>query len=175
MKTKIVLLVLTALIIQSCNHTPENYFDRAVLNSNTLSNFGSTDLNQIVSLKENKGLMGSVDGKFVPQDNAELYVTSWLVVDIENKIKRIEELKPNKDTEEMLKRSLALFNFALERYKTEYLSIAKLLDSGADKKEIDNAIIDFDSKYIVKFTELYNSLIEVGIPYAESHNINVSY
>lgn len=177
MKIKIVLLVVVALMIQSCEiqHTPENYFDRAVLNANLIVNFGSEDLNELVSGKENKSLMGSVDGNFVVQDNAELYITSWKIVDIENKIKSIEELKPENDANEMIKRSLTLFNFVLERYKAEYLDIAKLLDSGASKAEIDTAISNVDTKYVEKFDELYNSLMEVGIPYAKANGINVTY
>ena len=177
MKIKIVILVLVAFIIQSCeiNNTPENYFDRAVLNTNLVVNIGSTDLNSMVLQKENKSLMGSVDGKFIAQESAELYITSWQIVDIENKIKSIEELKPTEETKEMIDRSLKLFNFVLERYKTEYVAIAKLLDNGAPKSEIEAAITDFDAKYITKFEELHNSVLEVGIPYAEANGIQVSY
>jgi len=177
MKIKIVLLIFTALILQSCvgGHTPEDYFDRAVLNTNLLSQFGLDELNGLVAGKQNKSLFGDVDDEFIMQDNVVLHMETWKIREIEDKIKSIKELEPTEDTKEMLDRSLALFNFVLDKYKTDYMNIAKLMDSGASKAEIDQAISSFDDTYYEDFEKLYDSVVEVGIPYAEANGINVSY
>ena len=176
MKIRIILLVCTILLLHSCDKkTPVNYFDTAVLNVNTVSGFGSQELELLVSGKELKNLMGKVDDKFVVQHNAELHVRSWKILDIENKIKSIKELEPTEDTKEMLSRSLELFNFVLEKYKTEYVSIAKLIDAGAPKSEIESKISDFDNKELIKFNAMYEGVIEVGLPYAKANGIEVTY
>lgn len=176
MKVKIVLLSFIGLILQSCiSQTPENYFVRAVFNINSSSYFGSGELNELITGKENKSLLVYVDGEFIMQDNATLYVESWKIVEVENKIEDIKELKPTEDTKEMLDRSLKLFNFVLEKYKTDYIDIAKLIDSGVSKSDIDSAIVNFDNATLPEFQKLYDSVIEVGIPYAEANGIDVSY
>lgn len=171
MKKNIQLLFIGCCIFSmSCNTaTPENYFDRAVLASNMLGGFADGQLRELASPSAKLGDNGTT----VPMKRKE---------ELDQKIKFIEEdfdklksLKETKETKEMLKASIAMYEYVLPVFKTEYQQLAKLYDDGAPKQSTEALTKLIHDKYYDHYHELYEKLISIGKLYAEKHSIQVNW
>ncbi|MEI9810085.1 MAG: hypothetical protein WDO16_20680 [Bacteroidota bacterium] len=152
--------------------TPENYFDRAVLNTNTLVGFANDGLQRELDQPSMKMVNGDKDHP-VQMKRREI---------MDNKIRFLEEdmgklngLKETDDTREMLQTSKALNEYVLAVYKNEYQQLAKLYDDIADKDQVQSLIQSIHDKYYAGFDELYKKLIAIGKSYAEKHSIKVNW
>ena len=94
---------------------------------------------------------------------------------VEANLKKLKGLKQNEDTKEMLQASLALHEYILPVYKTEYQQLAKLYDEGASKENIQAQAQSIHDRHAPEFDELYNKLIAIGKLFAERHNIKVNW
>ena len=75
----------------------------------------------------------------------------------------------------MLQTSLALHDYILPVYKTEYQQLAKLYDEGASNEKIQLQAQMINQKYYSHFDELYTKLISIGKLYAEQNSIKVNW
>ena len=160
------------LLCTSCNSvSPEKCFEIAVLNSNMLVGFANQgQLRELespsVKLPENGGEPVAMKRSEVIESKADF---------VETNLKKLQGLKETEDTKEMVQASLALHEYILPVYKTEYQQLARLYDEGASKESIEAQAQAIHDKYAPKFDELYDKLISIGKSFAERHNIKVNW
>ena len=167
----VILFVVCCLLLASCStDTPQNYFDRAVLNSNTLVGFADEwHLRQM----ETPGIKLNEKGETVSVKRIE---------DVVQKIQFMEEdkgklkaLKETEETKEMLQTSAALYDYILPVYKNEYTKLAELYDSNAPKAATDSLAKKIHDSYYTEYEAIYNKLISIGKVYAQKHSIKVNW
>lgn len=176
MKTKLFLFATIVVLFTSCNFDgASSYFGKTALNTNLLSGFGSEDFKHLIGSKEaNQLVIYDAEYNWVLQDKIVPSLETSTIPSIEKAIEDVKSLKETSDTKEMIERSLALYNYALEKHKNEYIEFGKLVDSGASKIDIELTMLNFDQQYLEEFWELHTSLMDVAIPYAEANGIEVS-
>lgn len=167
---KLFILLGTVVAFSACtNPTPENYFDKAVLNTNIVNDFGSERLTkELIAYGANKDT--AQGGK----NQSETFIDSKVQY-ITRQLKDIKDLKETDETKNMLKTSIALFEYVLPVYKNEYMALAKLSDQGGTPDDILSLGKEIDVKYGVRFDSLYDVLTDEGKKYAAAHNINVKW
>lgn len=175
MKTKhITCLLLLGLFmtLTACNTaTPENYFDKAILNTNMFNDFASENFTrQLVA-----STIQHTDVQLPKQIEPAAGIVKNKVLYIENALKGVKALKQTDDTREMLQTAIALHEYVLPVYKNEYTALAKMCDSGASKEDISARALDIDNKYARHFEDLFDKLTSLGKIYAQAHNINVTW
>ncbi len=160
---KTMTVLFCSILIFSCSSTtPETYFNTAVLNTNMFAGFGSNGI-----LRQ----MGSGEAdKTYNKKQMDVKIKF-----IEENFEKVKDLKQTDDTKEMINASLALYEYILPVYKTEYVKLAELFDSGAAEAEIQSFNKSIQDKYYNGFKELYDNLIRIGKMYAEKHNIKVNW
>ena len=172
MKKNIHLLILVSfLFFTACNTaTPEQYFDRAVLNSNTLVGFAGE---RPISELEYPSVKMAKDGSAVPMQRKEI---------LDQKIKFMEEdfaklkgLEETAETKEMLQASIAIYEYVLPVLKTEYAQLANAYDEAASPETIKSETQVIHEKYYTHYNELYQKLIGIGKVYAAKHSIKVNW
>ena len=88
---------------------------------------------------------------------------------------KIKKLKETDDSRDMLKASVAVYEYVMPVYKREYTQLAKLYDENAPKEQIVLFSKNIHDKYAAGFEERINTLIGIAKPYASRHNINVKW
>jgi hypothetical protein len=160
-------------IMTACNTaTPENYFDRAVLNSNMLVGFANRGLERELDQPSAKMVDGDINHT-EPMKRKE--IIDGKIQYLEEQLGKIKNLKVTDDTKEMLETSIHLHEYILPVYKNEYQQLAKLYDDGASKEQIQSLTQSIHDKYYPGFDELYNKLIAIGKVYAAKHDIKVNW
>ena len=176
MLKKIFLFLLTgfvAVFIVSCNTaTPQNYFETAVLTSNTLMGFANDGLVRELDYPTVQMVDGDIN-KTAPMKRIEIINSK--IEYLEPNLKKIKQLKETGDTKDILKASLALNEYVLPVYKNEYVQLAKLYDDGAAKEQVQAYANSIHEKYGAGFDKLYEELIAAGKIYADRHKINVHW
>jgi hypothetical protein len=167
-----VLLICCAMLFACNTATPEKYFDEAVLNSNMMMGFAGEGMQRQLEQPSVKLVEGTTN-QTAPMKRREV---------VDNKIKfldesfaKIKQLKETEDTKSMLQASVALYEYVLPVYKTDYLQLAKLYDDNASKEQIASFSKTIHDKYFTGFEERFNTLINTGKPYAARHQINVNW
>lgn len=159
-------------VISGCNTaSPEKYFDLAVLNSNMLVGFANQG--QLRELESPSVKLSETGGQPVTMKRSE--VVQSKIDFVEANLKKLQDFKQTDDTKEMLQTSIALHEYILPVYKTEYQQLAKLYDEGAANESIQAQAQAIHDKHNPKFDELYNKLISIGKTFAERHNIKVNW
>ncbi|HRI21772.1 MAG TPA: hypothetical protein PLA68_12500 [Panacibacter sp.] len=167
------LFVFCAYLFDACNTvTPENYFDRAVLNVNMMQGFAGGGLQRELESPGVKMVEGSKD-QFMPMKRKEIIDDK--IHSIETNAEKVRQLKQTDDTKEMLQASMALYDFTLPVYKNEYMQLARLYDDGASAEQIQMAEKSIEEKYSVKFGQLFDALTTAGKLYAVKNNIQVNW
>jgi len=160
------------LLCMGCNSvTPEKCFDIAVLNSNMLVGFANEG--QIRELESPSVKMSENGNGTVAMSRSDLVQAK--VDFVEGNLKKLKGLKETEDQKEMVQASLALHDYILPVYKTEYQQLAKLYDEGSSKESIQLQSQAIHDRYAFKFDDLYNKLIGIGKSFAERHNIKVNW
>src|SRR5690242_10566717 len=119
-------------VLVSCEMaTPENYFDRAVLNCNLMHGFAGSGLRRQLESPSVK-LAESGNGETVPMKRKE--VIDSAITSLETNFEKVKKLKETDDARDILKASIALYEYVLPVYKTEYQQLAKLYDEGAPRE-----------------------------------------
>jgi hypothetical protein len=168
-----ILAICFCLFLTACNTaTPENYFDRAVLNSNSLVGFAGEGLERELDQPSAKMVDGDVNH---PVAIKRKEVMDNKIQFLEEDLAKLKKLKETADTKEMLLTSIALHEYILPVYKNEYQQVARLYDGIGGKEEIQAAIQAIHDKYYTRFDELYKKLIAIGKLYASKHNIKVDW
>ncbi len=167
------LLLSIACLFSSCNlATPQNYFDRAVLNCNLMHGFAGRGMQQELESPSDK-LADAKTGATVSMKRKE--IIDEKVQSLETNLAKIKQLKETDDTREVLQASLALYNYVLPIYKTEYQELAKLYDEGAAPEKIEAMEQSLGAKYFVGFETLFDKLTAVAKPFAARHDIKVKW
>jgi hypothetical protein len=170
MKKNIAIFIITCLTLFSCSNTPREYFDRAALNCNLLFGFAGYELKRDLANPSEK-LVDEKTMKMAPVTRKEL---------VEEKLERIEEnyqkvrsLGNDADAADMVKASLALYEFVIPVYKNEYHQLAALYDNGSPAGKIEELEKSINEKYEAVFLRLYNAVGAAGKAYAAKHGIQV--
>lgn len=153
-----VLFLTLPVFLQSCSEPADKFFGVAVLNTNTISDFGTPSLakqlngDEAVSVVENK------------------------VLYMEKVLKDLNALSANNDSRaEIKKQSIALYEFVIPVYKNEYTAYAKLSDTKAPQEQKDELLKSIEQKYNAEFEKKYTSLLSIGKAFAEDNNLNVNW
>lgn len=177
MKTKITFIVSALLffVLQSCKmeNTPEEYFDRTSLNTNLIFEFGARDFKRMGETKSASQLMAYDEKGTFPAKSYEDHILRFKIPYINQTIEKIKDLKPTEETTPMINASLDLFNFVKEKYQTDYVKIARLMDKKAPKEEIEKAIFEMETVNFSTFDQKYKKLWDLALPYAKEHGIEV--
>lgn len=177
MTVKIKFFYLTVLftLLQSCQleNTPEEYFDRTALNTNILMGFGARDFTTMEQNRNAGQLLAYDDNGTFPAKSYEDHILRFKMPYIDQSIEKIKELKPTDETSEMIQASLDLFEFVKEKYKTDYLKIATLMEKKAPREEIDKALTQMEQTTFPVFDKKYKKLWNLAMPYAKKHGIEV--
>ena len=173
MKKFFFIVALMATIFSSCtDQSPENTFSQAVLNTNLFYSFASNaDFRQLESPSV-KLVPGTTD-KTEPMKRAE--VIQDKIDALSASFNKVKNLNADGDTKAMLESSVALYEYVLPVYKTEYMQLAKLYDDGASADLIQQMTETIQSKYQAGFIQLKDKLTVAGKEYAQKHNINVRW
>lgn len=166
-----VLLIAFSFLFASCSNSPQEYFNRAALNCNTLYGFADSyaikrDLGTPQERLTDEKTMATAPVK------REQVVKEKLAT-VEENYQKVKSLGSNADAEAMVKSSLALYEFVIPVYKNEYTQLAALYDENAPAEKIAAAEKNIVDKYAGKFEQLYNDVIQKGTAYAEKNGIRV--
>jgi hypothetical protein len=164
------ILGILVLLSSGCNLIPvsaEEYFDKAALNANTIANFGSDYFAKREYFLKNTSGDGGV------MKSAVTYL-EYSISQAEKHLTDIKGLPPTTETKPMIDASIDLYQFMIESYKTDYMPIAKMIDSQAPKAEIDKALSDLDAKSYNSFAEKQNKLWQIAQKYAKDNGIKLT-
>ncbi|WP_118951611.1 hypothetical protein [Taibaiella helva] len=157
----------------ACNMaTPENYFDRVVLNANGFAYFGGEGAMRILSMPPAKLKEGSTT-ETVQMTRKEMVEMS--ITQMEQNLEKIKKLPDDNEAREMVQTSLRLYDIVLPAYKNEYREMAKLFDAGAPKEQIEALAQRIDEKYYKDYEQVFTKLTELGKVYAGKHDIKVNW
>lgn len=160
------------LFFNSCTTTPENYFDIAVLNVNMMTEFASEMQDrelQSPSVKLKEGTTSEtvqMKRKEVVEDRLGY---------IEENYKKLQGLKETDATKNLLKASLALYEYVIPVYKKEYVQLAAMYDNNEPQEKIDAMTKSIHYNYYSRFDALTNTLFTEGKAYAAKNNIKVNW
>lgn len=158
------------LLFAACNTvSPEKYFEHAVLNSNLFVGFAADK--PMMELRSPSVKMTENKSKPVAMKRSEVINTK--IQFIEASFEKVKNLKETDDTKDMLRASMALYNYVLPIYKTEYVQLAKLYDDNVSEDQITAKVQSIHNKYYSRYEELHSKLINIGELYAEKHGIKV--
>ncbi|MBT2564387.1 hypothetical protein J7E50_23505 [Pedobacter sp. ISL-68] len=165
---KNVMLMVMVLTITACEfsfNTPEEYFDRAALNTNGVSRFGTYYFEGYqIYLKSVTG-----PGKVT---NCEKYLQN-AIASAEKDLEKVKKLKPTAKTEAMLNASKDLYTYVLASYKTEHLQVAKMIDNHEPEDKINAVLVKVDTKSYDIFIKKYEKLWKLADVYAKENGIEV--
>jgi len=167
------LLVIFSLSIQSCVEPADKFFDTAILNTNTITDFATPILAKHINDE-------TIEFPDIPSskkngDEAVKMVQNNILY-MEKSLKDIKELSANSDDRKAIKeKAIALYEFVIPVYKNEYTNYAKLCDSKADQTKKDLLENAIDEKYAAKFEKMYTDLINTGKIFAKENNLNVDW
>jgi hypothetical protein len=161
----------SSILCTSCNSlSPEKTFEIAVLNSNMIVGFASDRLSRELE---------SPSVKLVENNKTETMKRSEVIkskIDFsEEVLGKLKGMKQTDDTKEMLNASVAVYEYILPVYKTEYQQLAKLFDENASEENIRAQTQAIHDKYYQQFDQHYNNLINIGKSFAQRHNIRVNW
>lgn len=170
---KLFLTVACCCLIASCEQpTPHDYFARAVLNCNLLHGFAGKGLQSELDSPSVK-LTDARTGASAPMKRKE--VVDDKITFIEQSLAKVRKLKQTDDTKDIVQASIALYEYVLPVYKSEYQQLAKLYDDGVPKVQIEALASAISTKCRPKFEALSASLTDAGKPFAERHDIKVKW
>lgn len=158
------------IFLMACNTaTPEKNFDVAVLNTNVIVGFAGS--RQLRNMEPSPALDDKGKVVSMTRENEVLSKIKF----VEESLGKIKKLGETDDNRDIVQASLALYNYVLPVYKTEYMQLATLYDQNASEETIDAAAQAIGSKHAASFEALYGKLIAAGKVYASKHNIKVNW
>jgi len=169
-----VALILTlSIFLQSCSEPADKFFGTAVLNTNTISDFGTPILAKHINDQ-------TLEFPDIPSSkkkgNEALQQVQNQLLYMEKSLKDIKALSDNDDLRRDIKaQSIALYEFVIPVYKNEYTTYAKLCDAKATQDQKDQLIKIIEQKYNAEFEKKYALLLENGKTFAEKNNLNVDW
>jgi len=160
-----------SLLTISCNPKPQRYFDVAVLSINMISDFGG----RLEYEMENPSVTLVEGTKDQTRPMKRIEIIEEKIKIVEDHLKDVKDLKETDESRDILKASIALHEYVLPVFKTEYVQLARLYDSGAAKEEIISYQQSIWNKYGNRFSQLFEALTDAGKKYAAKHEIKVNW
>ncbi len=158
-------------VLASCDDaSPKTCFDRAVLNCNLIHDFASKGLLRQLESPSVK-LTDARTGASAPMKRKE--VIDDKIAFIEQSLEKVRKLRQTVDTKDIVQASIALHEYVLPVYRSEYQQLAKLHDDGAAKGPIEALASAITVKYRAGFEALSDRLTTAGKAYASRHDIKV--
>ncbi len=171
-KINYLFFIMAVLLSTSCNTTTaEDIFSDAVLNTNLIYGFADEGMVRELASPSVKS-DGTADG-YITMKRKEIIDTK--IVFIEKAFENVKALKKQNDNTEMLEASIALYEFVLPVYKSDYSKLAALYDAGASESLINQLAQDIHIKNYSTYERLSSRLLAAGKLYAARHNIKVNY
>lgn len=171
----LVMLFVVGLCVTACNFggvSPQKTFDVLGLNLNKIPYKFSQHFNEIRGQLKNGSLT------YITQDNevkkgvsASEYVENMYGDMFKKDIEAIKSLQVDDETKPMQQATLDVFNYTQEVYKTDMLSIAKMIDEGKSDDEINTAIETLQNTKGKIIDEKFNKAHDLIFPYADKHGI----
>lgn len=166
------LLFLGIFMLSACNTaSPQKTFEIAALNTNMLSDFGSREIKRM--LETEPQTLDAVNKKMIPSTYHNYF--KFQISDLQTRYNSINNIKEDKENEELLAASKDLFSYAITKETEGYLPIAKMKDENAPTKDIQKAITDFDNATQQEMDLKFKTLTEAAKAYAQKFNINVKF
>lgn len=167
------LLLTLSLFLQSCSEPADQFFGAAILNTNTISDFGTPILAKHVNDETLE--FPDIPSSKKKGDEAVKHMQSNILY-MEKSLTDIKALSANDDSRKSIKeKSTALYEFVIPVYKNEYTAYAKLCDSKAPQAQKDAIIKSIEQKYNAGFESKYSALLDEGKAFAAENNINVDW
>lgn len=110
------------------------------------------------------------DGEVI-KGTAVAYVQQFVILTVDENLKKVEALSPNKDDQELIEASLEVFRYGKQIFETEYLDIAAMIDDQKPPEEIHAAIDKLFAKHDGEMQKRFERLDSYALPFAEKHNI----
>jgi len=159
--------------LQSCNEDPDRFFGVAVLNTNTISDFGTPILAKHIN--DETVEFADIPSSKKKGDEATQYVVRNLSY-MEKSLKDIKALgEGGDDRKEIKAQSIALYEYVIPVYKNEYTAYAKLCDTKAPQEQKDEIIKSIAQKYNAEFERKYGQLLASGKTFADKNGIQVDW
>lgn len=122
---------------------------------------------------ENPSVKLTPSGETAPMTRKE--IVDGHIRSIDESYQTTKMLGESDDNREMLRTSIALYEYVLPVYRNEYSQLAALYDRGAAKAELEAAYKAIAGKYLKGYQEKTDSLIAAGKPFAKRHGIRVKW
>lgn len=159
--------------LQSCSEDPDKFFGVAVLNTNTISDFGTPNLANHINDETKE--FADIPSSKKKGDEGVQYVARNLSY-MEKSLKDIKALSESGDQRKEIKaQSIALYEYVIPVYKNEYTAYAKLCDTKAPQEQKDEIIKSIAQKYNAEFERKYGQLLESGKTFADKNGLNVDW
>jgi len=169
----IALLVIISLSSQSCAEPADQFFDTAILNTNTINDFATPVLAKHINDETTE--FPDIPSSKKNGDEAQKLIKNNILY-MEKSLNDITELNANSDERKSIKeKSIALYEFVIPVYKNEYTNYAKLCDSKADQIKKDKLEHSIEQKYGAKFEKMYTDLLDSGKAFASENKLNVDW
>ena len=167
------LLLSVSLFFQSCSEPADKFFGVTVLNTNTITDFGTPILAKHIEAETTE--FPDIPSSKKKGDEAVKNVESKILY-MEKVLKDIQGLSASDDARKVIKeQAIALYELVIPVYKNEYTAYAKLCDAKAPQAQKDEIIKSIEQKYNPEFEKQYASLLSNGKAFAEDNNLNVDW
>lgn len=151
--------VLLLAVATACNTTtPQKYVEVTVLNTNLVTAYFRPAF-----FEEIKGNQG----------NAVDYIQQRTTMGLDQAIEKVEQLEATDETRPLIDASMDVLTYGKQLFDSEYTTVAKMIDDGAEEPAIDSAITQLFEKNGPILDEKLNALDAVAMPYAEKHGIEL--
>lgn len=176
MKRIILFLMLSLLLsLNSCGlgdkSYPEEVFEKVKLNSNKIPDGFRKHFTEIRAHLKAGNLVIVTPQNEVKKVNTTEYVANHYVHLFDDDIIAVQELKPDKETKDILAAALDMFRYADDIYKTDFPRIAKMIDDKKPDQEIDAAIDELDRTKGPILDKKYDKVHYMILPYADKHGV----
>jgi hypothetical protein len=166
-------LLTICLFLQSCSEPADKFFGVAVLNTNTINDFGTSTLAKHISDETLE--FPDIPSSKKKGDEAVISVSNNILY-MEKSLKDIKALSASDDSRKEIKeKAIALYEFAIPVYKNEYTAYARLCDSKAPQAQKDEILNTIEQKYSAEFESRYAELLAKGKVFADENNIPVDW
>lgn len=175
MKLKIISLLFLLTIFSSCNllnDSPDQVFQVIGLNANKIPRSFEQVFKELRQHKANGNLqVPTADNKSMRPGTCVESVKYWYGNTFKEDIKKIKKLRVEEEAKPIVTAALDLFQYADEIQKTDFLTIAKMIDEGKSDEEIDTASKRLDDTKGILLDKKYESVMKLLLPYADKNGV----
>jgi len=175
MKLKIVFILFVSTLVSSCNllnDSPDQVFQVIGLNANKIPRSFEQVFKEFRQHKENGSLqVPTADNKSTRPGSCVESVKYWYGNTFKEDIKKIKKLKVEEEAKPIVTAALDLFEYADEIQKTDFITIAKMIDEGKSGEEIDNASRKLDDTKGILLDKKHENVMKLLLPYADKNGV----